>query len=256
MWARLSVIIACGVAEERFMNEDRNAHRLTLSDHLRFALAPLTLLIAFGAYVALYQLLGLPSVAELIELAKRYYSQYGYWFIFLSAFLEGLLIVGWYLPGSTALMLGVVFARDGALEVHLLLALSITGFSLASAVNYALGYYGWYHLFVRFGLKGALDNIRGRVARRGLSLIFFTYAQPNLAALTATACGILRLRRTRFLLYSILALVIWNTVWTVAFYLSGPALLKLINFWVALPLLALWFVVQIIRSHRRRRRSA
>lgn len=219
--------------------------KVKLSSRARVALV---LFVAFGAFIGIYRLLGLPSSPELVEIAKSYYSQHGYWVVFVGALVEGLLLAGWYLPGSLVLALGVVFAREGGLSLGLIFSVGVIGFFLASVINYALGRYGWYRLLVRFGMKQALELMRVRLVKYGLPLIFLTYWHPNVTTLVATAAGVLRLPFQRFLAYSIVALVVWNALWVYLFDKLDPAILKVLNLWLILPILLLWLAIEVALS--------
>jgi len=65
--------------------------------------------------------MGIPSSAEIIDLAEELFAAYGYWFILFGAAIEGLLFVTIYFPGSTVIGLGAVFARTGELSLPLVI---------------------------------------------------------------------------------------------------------------------------------------
>lgn len=222
---------------------------------LRFAAVPLTLLMIFTLFVAIYQLLGLPSSEELIQLARDYYSEYGYEIVFVAALVEGLLLVNWYLPGSFVIVLGVTFSAGRPLNSLFMVALVASGFFLTSLLNYAMGRYAWYRFLLFLGLSSPLEKVKLRVEKYGLPVIFTTYFHPNVGALTALSCGILRLSPLRFTAYSAAALIGWNSLWGVIVYLVGPALLNLLSMWMAIPLLVLWLIIVVVRSLRQSRRK-
>lgn len=217
---------------------------------LRIAAVPLILLAAFLIFIGIYQLFGLPSSNELVEIAQRYYSSYGYWVVFLGALVEGVLVINWYLPGSFVVVLGMLFARQGSLNPIIVVGLVVMAFCIDIVLNYALGRYGWYKLLLRLGLASPLERMRRKVVQHGLPLIFSTYFHPNVGALTAASCGILHLPFDRFLIYSILALIGWNSLWGAMVYMSGPAIMKFLNMWLLIPALVLWTLIVIVRSLR------
>jgi membrane-associated protein len=185
-------------------------------------------LIALGLYSCLlfvYRFFGLPSSEEIISLTRGYYETYGYWVVFIGAFVEGLLLINWYFPGSVVVALGVILARSSELNIFVMLFLVIAGFFITALFNYALGRYGWYHVFLKLGLKGPLDKVQAKVEDKGLPVLFSTYIHPNFGSLAATASGILRLSFKKFFLYSLISITLWNTFWTTLFYYIGDALL-------------------------------
>ncbi|QQG49708.1 MAG: VTT domain-containing protein [Candidatus Berkelbacteria bacterium] len=183
--------------------------------------------VSFVLFGFIYRLLGLPEADEFISIARSYYAQYGYWVVFLAALGEGLLFINWYLPGSAVAVLGVVFARENNQSVPLVIFLIMLAFLLTAVINYLIGRYGWYRLFLRFGLKTPLENSRLRLEKKGLPIILSSYFHPNIGALTATSAGIIQANFQHFLLYSAIAYFVWGIIWGVIVYFFGPQLLAL-----------------------------
>lgn len=154
---------------------------------------PLILFFLFGIFVGLYKYLNLPSAEKIVVLTKKYYDVYGLWVVFFGALTEGLLLVNWYVPGSIVVVFEVIFARPDPVKATITVGLIILGFFLTSLLNYGLGKYGWYKIFLKLGLKNPLEKIKYKVENKGLAIIFSTYFHPNLGALTATSAGILNL---------------------------------------------------------------
>jgi membrane-associated protein len=189
-------------------------------------------LMAAGFYLALiyvYDLLGLPSSEEIINSVEKYYEQYGYWIVLLGVLAEGILLINWYLPGSVVIAFGVVFAKRADLSVTIMLLLVILGFMATSILNYALGRFGWYHVFLKLGLRTPLEKVKSKVESKGLRILFTTYIHPNFSALSATAAGILKLPFAKFFFYSLICIIFWNSLWTLLFYHFGDVLLRHVN---------------------------
>lgn len=223
----------------------------TGSEEVRVAIiAPLSLLVFYLLLVVVYRASGGPPSEVLTQRAMALFAQHGYPIVLLGALLEGLLLVGWYFPGSVVIVFGVVVSKSGALNPVAVVALIIAAFYGTSLVNYALGRFGWYRLLSVFGLKAALDRMHDRVSERGLRVVFPTFFHPNVGALAATSCGVLRLPFGRFALYAIIALVAWNTLWGVLVYVMGDVALKFLNMWVVIAGLLLWAAVRLIRVYR------
>lgn len=185
---------------------------LTLDELKKAALVPLSFLTLILIGDIIWQAVGLPNTQETIEIIKRLFTDYGYPLVFLSAFIEALLLVGLYVPGSVALVLAATLAGQGVLNIWMVILLITSGCLLAVITNYALGKYGWYHLLVRFGLKDAIERMKLRAETKGLKLIHFTYFNPNMASLSATSFGILRVNFPKFLFHSTIAFAYWNTL--------------------------------------------
>jgi membrane protein DedA with SNARE-associated domain len=226
--------------------------RLLSKDFLKFAAAPLTLVVVFATVLVLFYIFPLPGKADIIAFMKHYYDQYGYWLVFIGAIGEGMLLFNWYFPGSVMVVFGVIFSRPDPVKAAVMVLLIMLGFFLSYLFNYALGKYGWYRLLLRLGLRKPLENAKTRVETKGLRLIFFTYFHPNLGALTATSAGILHLPFRKFLLYSIVAIIAWNTLWGFVAYFVGPVLLDYMGPTMVLIGLALWLVYLALKYSRRK----
>jgi len=214
-----------------------------------FPLAVLALLLAF---IGVYQLLGLPASDELVEVANSYMARYGYVVVLIGALLEGTPVVNFYLPGSTVVVLAVAFSRHGALNVFAVLAVATLAFLVSYIFDYAAGRYGWYVLMLRFGLGPALDRTRGRVVQHGTKWLWVAYVHPNVGALAATACGILKVPFGRFVLLSIPALACWDALWGAITYFGADQLLRFLDMRWLIPAIAVWVLYAIIKGIRTR----
>lgn len=217
---------------------------------LKYISVPLILMLMYLIFISLYSFFGLPSDEEIIASAGEYYEKYGYWTVFIGALGEGLLLLNWYLPGSIVVVLGVIFAKEAGLSVVGMIALVVAGFFITTLINYVLGRFGWYKLLLKIGLEKPLDNIKAKTEKVGPKIIFSTYIHPNLGALTATSAGILKFPFVRFSLYSLAALVLWNTMWGILVYFIGPFILKLLSTVMVVLILIIWTGFLVYRHHK------
>jgi len=222
---------------------------------VRFAIVPLVLLGFSLATILVYQALQLPSRDAVLDSIQALYTRYGPVVILLGALMEGTLFLNLYLPGSTVIALGVIFAGGDLVRVVIAVALATLGLFGTALINYALGRYGWYRLFVKLGIGDELEAMKARFECRGLALILSTYFHPNVGALAATSAGILRVSFLHFAGYSLVALIFWDTFWGIVFYLIGPFLLRVLSQWVITAILALWFIYAVVKFLRSRGRE-
>jgi membrane protein DedA with SNARE-associated domain len=214
------------------------------------------LLAVFAVLYGVWRLFDLPEEAELVALAQEQFVRYGTLAVFLSAFLEGLLFIGWYYPGGVVIFLGVSLAAGDPVRVAMAIGAVIVGLVLSHGLNYFLGRYGWYRLFAALGFEGSLSEMREKVRKRGTSAIFLSYWSPNLASLAATVAGILHYPARSFFPLSVVSATFWSGLWGVFVSLLGESALSLLSFPVILSGLALWVLYRIVRSHLGRRRDA
>jgi len=195
----------------------------------QYVAIPLIAIIVYATLIFLYRKLGLPTPEEIIAWTQGYYESYGYYVVLIGALTEGILFFNWYLPGSLVVALGATLAKSSGLNIFLMLALVIIGFYATSLLNYAFGRYGWYHAFIKLGLKGPLEKVQAKVENKGLKILFTTYVHPNFGALAATSAGILRMDFKKFALYALISITLWNSFWTAVFYFFGSELIKHVN---------------------------
>src|SRR3989344_5209351 len=99
-------------------------------------------LLFLGVFLSLYliwRLLSLPPEDELIQIAKDYFEKYGFLTVFVSAVVEGLLLIGWYYPGSLVIFLGVIFAGKDIPKVVEVVSVVTIGLFIAYIINFFLG---------------------------------------------------------------------------------------------------------------------
>jgi membrane protein DedA with SNARE-associated domain len=174
--------------------------------------------------------------------------------VFLGALLEGILVINFYVPGSTIVILGAVASRGGALSIGLVILVATVGFILAYSVCYILGWFGWYSAFSRLGVERALNRTRERMMAVGPRLIPVANIHPNLGALAATSAGALRIPFVRFILISGTSALLWDIFWGLLAFWLGREAVKLFNGWLLFPVLlvlVLWFLI----SSRLQKRS-
>ena len=218
-----------------------------IKNFLKIVGLPMFFLAIFLSLWAVWKILNLPPENELIEIIKSYFDLYGYWIVFLSAVIEGVLFVGWYYPGSLVIFLGVIFADKNITEVIWVITLVTTGLFLAYLFNYALGKYGWYKMLLKFGLRKPIENAQIRLTKHGFGGIFLSYWQPNLAALTSTAAGILQFSFKKFMFYSIIATTLWDIFWGALVYFFGEtALAAIVGIRFVIIIITVWAAYRLI----------
>lgn len=182
----------------------------------------------------------------MLPVLRGYFEQYGVVVVFVSAFLEGLLLVGVYYPGSLAIFLGVILAVGHPWQAVAVVAATSVGLWLAYTANYFLGRHGWYKVLAKFGLADEIERTRMRLDRYFAATFFFGYFGPNFAALVSTAAGVLRVPLVKFLTYSTIYLLAWNVFWGLLVYNLGDAALEIVGFKTFFIIIGAWVVVQII----------
>lgn len=196
----------------------------------------------------LWKAFDLPERDVFVDLVKHYFSVYGAWIVFVSALLEGMLVAGSFFPGGVVIFLGVATAWDARRAAFVVVVVSVA-FFIAYTIDYFLGKYGWYRLFLKFGLKEPIEKSKAKLSRHEPTAIVFSYWSPNLAAITATAAGVLRIPLKRFLRHSAIGIIVWNTFWGILVFSLGERALNLISVkWAAL-ILGSWVIIILLKHH-------
>jgi membrane protein DedA with SNARE-associated domain len=221
----------------------------------RLIAIPVIFLLVFGSLYFVWDLLDLPPEDVAIEIARNYFERYGLITVFIGAFIEGLILIGWYFPGAIVILAALLIAGADAWAAAQVLLATMAGLSTAYIVNFLLGKYGWYRLLIAFGLREGLEHAKARLTKYGLSTIFTTYWQMNLASLTSTAAGILHFPAAKFVVISVAACVAWITFWGSMIFFLGQAAAALVSLRVIIAVIAAWIVGRVIYARLRAGKS-
>jgi membrane protein DedA with SNARE-associated domain len=213
---------------------------------LKIIALPLAVLAVFGLLYLIWLALDLPPEDTMVRIAKDYLDHHGVLIVLVAAYLEGLLLIGWYFPGTLVIILALVLAGPDPVRVAQVAATAGFGLFAAYVTNFCAGKYGWYRLLLAFGLREPLENAQRRLNKYGLSAIFTTYWQANLASCISTAAGILQFPPGRFVAYSFVAEALWVTFWAALIFFLGKAALSLAGFRMILLLILIWIAVRLL----------
>ncbi len=216
---------------------------------LKLLLAPLTLLGIYLLVVLVWGLAGLPSDDRLLLIIQGYFAKYGLWIVFAGALIEGFLLLGQYFPGGFVIFIGVISAgRDAARVIETIFVVSLA-FFISYFLNYWVGKHGWYRLIVKMGLKKTLEDSKSKLIKQGMNAIIFSYWEPNLASITATAAGVLHVPLRKFLIFSAIGIIFWNSIWGTLVFILGESALKIIGLKYIIGIFLIWAAVILIRHY-------
>lgn len=192
---------------------------------------------------------------EIVGKLAGWYGQYGYWVIFISALVEGTFVVNLYFPGSTAIVLGVALASQNELSGTVLIFLTILGFFISYNLNYFLGKYGLYRLLLRFGYKDIIEGTRESLLAKGPRMMLASFFHPNVGSVVTTGAGIINMPLRQFVIWCLISLLIWDTVWGVVVYVLGSQVINLLSSWMAIPFMLLWILLIYFILNRNKPRT-
>jgi membrane protein DedA with SNARE-associated domain len=213
---------------------------------LKIIAFPLAVLAVFGLLYAIWRALDLPPEQTIIAIGKSYLDRYGLWVVLVCAYIEALVVIGWYFPGTLVIIVAMIAAVTEPVRYVETAALGAAGLYCGQVTNFFAGKHGWYRMLLAFGLREPLERAQRRLTRYGLSAIFITYWQANLASCISTAAGILQFPARRFVLLALLAQTLWFAFWATLIFLLGPAALSLAGFRMILLLILIWIAARLI----------
>ena len=163
------------------------------------------------------------TVLPLIE----QFSSYAAFIAFASSFGETLIGVGWFLPGSTILLVMGVLAGQGYLNIATVMAFGILGAWLGDSGNFYLGkHYGV--IFLRkpqLHFSGSLiKKAHIFLNSHGAKSVFFSRFIPGLKETVPFLAGSARMDRSKFLIWNFLGAIGWSFEFTGTGYLFSSSL--------------------------------
>jgi membrane protein DedA with SNARE-associated domain len=170
-----------------------------------------------------------PDTEELINAFSNLYSKYGYEIIFISAFLESLVLITYFVPGSFALALGVIFARTGVTDLTTVILTATVGTVLAYQLDYLLGYFGFGEVLKKLGYGNVLDQSKRQLDRFGKRGLILGFVHANIGSLLALAAGATNFPWPKFFVISLVSTLFWATAWGILIYSLGEIFLEILK---------------------------
>jgi len=134
---------------------------------------PISALIFYCAVLVLWSFNLIPPPSEVVSFLENLYNNYGLIGLSIATFLEGIVYLGLYFPGSFIILLSVILS-DGTLislfNISFVVALTLT---VTSIINYWLGRYFVFKNPDKFDPLFSKKNIRG---------LLYSSIHPNLLA--------------------------------------------------------------------------
>jgi membrane-associated protein len=192
------------------------------------------------------------------DLLKSFPDWAVYLAVFLLPFAEAAILLGFVIPGETALVFGGVLASRGQVNLTTVLILAVVGAITGDAVGYTVGRkYGSRLQSTALGQK--VGDERWRMAeeflhRRGGTAVFWGRWTALLRAMVPGAAGMAGISYRTFFMWNILG----GTLWAVACVYGGYAFQEVIgsyisNFgYVLIALVALFVVFHFVKKRRER----
>ncbi|GAA2144272.1 hypothetical protein GCM10009760_31620 [Kitasatospora kazusensis] len=180
-------------------------------------------------------------------------------------FLEDGFFVGVVLPGESAVVVGGVIARQGAVSVYWLCALVVVAAVAGDFVGYEIGRRSGPRITGSRLLRGRAERVaaaRELMRRRGAGAVFFGRFIAFVRTMVPGLAGLSRMPYGRFVRYNALGALFWGVGFTMLGYYAGDAYTRveqLLGRFVALGFALVLLAVAVgwqVRRRRARRREA
>jgi membrane-associated protein len=169
-----------------------------------------------------------PTLTEWIALLGGFYEGWGYPLVLVAAALENTLLVTFFFPGGTMVLLGGVYARLGTLYLPLVILVGWIGTFLGASFDYAVGRLGERGPFARVlrrrELQPPLARARALLDRYGFLALLGSHFVSQIRSLVAVAAGATGMPYWRFAMYEAPAALAWSTVYGIGGYLLADQL--------------------------------
>jgi membrane protein DedA with SNARE-associated domain len=231
----------------------------TIKYYLKLLSIPLSFLALYLSLSIIWIIFNLPSPEELANIVKDLFGTYGLPVLFFSSIIESMLLLGGYFPGVFVIFISVIVATS-IKEAIVVVTVATIGLLIGHSLSYFLGRYGWYNLLVKLGLKSSVDKAQANLIKKGPIAIFLSYWLPSAGALTDTAAGIIKMNYRRFLTYSIISSIFWNSLVGALVYILGNKALVLAapgaqGDFVIYLIITIWIAVLVLGDFRGKRKS-
>lgn len=202
------------------------------------------------------------------------YDTWGYLLVFLGSLGENTAILGLVLPGGTLALLGAFYARLGTLNLGLVIVFAWMGTVLGYHCDYLFGRFvlgrvlpQWSEsrLGRRIRLAGRIRLARMFLVKHGGKAILISHLVGHLRSFIALSAGLTHMPYLRFLLFELLAALLWNTAYSLLGYFVAieiDTLLLVIERagWAIAIVIALiagiWYIRKYMAQKARRMRRA
>ncbi len=189
-------------------------------------LIPVALFVSYA--VAFFIIRGsVPTGQELINDFSSIYARFGYYIIFISALLEALVVLNFFVPGLLGMSMGALFARTGHTQLSLVILTASLGLIIGYNIDFLLGRFGFSKVIRKIGYGRLIDIAHQKLTAYKNRSLLIGFIYPNIAAFLSFVAGTTKHSFTVFFLLSIIGTLFWVSLWAALIYLSGDIFLKL-----------------------------
>lgn len=199
-------------------------------------------------------------VASVTSWLLRLHGPVVYLVVGLLVFFEVAIVIGFFVPGEIATIIGGVIASQHDANVVLMIVVVVAAATVGNVVGYDVGRLIGPWLFSRRPLAGhaGVKRAQGLVARRGAPAVIAGRFVVVVRAVLPGLVGMSGMTRRRFALLSAVGALVWGTLWVLVGFALGLSYTKVTNTFgpvsvvVVVVLVAVWVAIEARRRHSRR----
>lgn len=195
----------------------------------------------------------LPTGEELVETFAALYAKYGYEIVFGAAVLESLVLVNFFTPGIVAMALGAIFARNGEIELTLVVVLASVGAIIGYSIDFLLGYFGLGDILKRIGYGKFFTAAKKQLDRLGNRGLILGFIHPTSGSFLSLAAGFSGMSVVNFWGLALASVIFWTSLWGLLFYFTGEALLLILTRYSLLVVLVVVALIILSKLWKQRR---
>lgn len=163
----------------------------------------------------------MPSAADFLSLAEFFFQKWGLWVLFIGAFLENSVILGFLFPGVTIILFSGFAARTTGTDLGLIVFLATAGSFLGDNLDYLIGKKLGRILETKPLFAKPVSVVEPFLAKHGIYAVFVGRFSGWSRAWVALSCGITAFPYFKFAAVSFLSAFVWVSAWIVGGYLLG-----------------------------------
>ncbi len=162
----------------------------------------------------------------LVEFSANNFHIFSYGLAFLFALLETMVVVGFFVPGSTAILFLGAFSAMGYLDIKLLFLFAVVGAVVGDNFNYFVGRkYGSRYFENGFWIltKSRFLKAKKFFNKHGVKSVFLGRFIPSIKEVVPLIAGTLKMDKKKFFLWNFLGAVGWGAEWLFLGYIFGSS---------------------------------
>ncbi len=203
---------------------------------LRRILVPLSVLGMLGIIEALAAYRIVPPPENTIAAVGAFLGRASLWFILCVAFVENVLVVNVYFPGSVVILFSMAATRGSPARAVQVFAAIVVGSALAQHLNYALG-------------RRLSAREQKASSTKFMLLGLLSFWHPQLGSLASFQIGTAGATYAKYVRILLLSWLPWNAFWGILMYLIGSVPVTAPEFVrIMVAYLLIWIGVEIIRA--------